>query len=81
MQIRSAVHLLIEVGIHSRKIYEQEFELPFLAETAEFYHQESNQLITVSACPQYLQYAASRLKQEYDRVQSYLSPSSEVSLI
>lgn len=54
MQIRFAVHLLLEVGIHSRKIYEQEFEMPFLQETTEYYHSESNQLITVSSCPQYL---------------------------
>lgn len=26
MQIRSAIHMLLEVGVHSRKIYENEFE-------------------------------------------------------
>lgn len=81
MQIRSAVQLLIEVGIHSRKIYEQEFEAPLLQETTEFYHQESNRLITQSNCPQYLQLAADRLKQEQERVNNYLSPSSETVLI
>jgi hypothetical protein len=42
MQIRSAVHLLIEVGVHNRKIYEQEFEAPLLQETMEYYRLESN---------------------------------------
>lgn len=80
-QLRSAVHMLLEVGVHSRKIYEQEFEAPFLAETSEYYRLEANQLITVSSCPQYLAFANKRLKQEYDRVQTYLSPSSEAPLI
>ena len=73
--------MLIEVGIHSRKIYEQEFEAPLLQETTEYYHQESNRLIIESSCPQYLLLASDRLKQEYDRIQSYLSPSSETCLI
>lgn len=55
--------------------------MPFLLETTEYYHAESNRLILVSACPQYLAYANQRLKQEYERVQSYLSPSSEQGLI
>jgi len=41
-QIRSAVHMLIEVGVHSKKVYDCEFEEPLLRETAEFYRQESN---------------------------------------
>jgi hypothetical protein len=38
MQIRFAVHLLLEVGIHSRKIYEQEFEMPFLQRVQSAHH-------------------------------------------
>lgn len=80
-QIRSAVNLLIEVGVHSRIIYEQEFEVALLQETADYYRTESNKFITVSACPQYLEKANQRLSQEYDRIQNYLSQSTEQALI
>ena len=40
--IRQAIHMLLEVGVHSRKIYEQEFERVLLAETASYYRLESN---------------------------------------
>lgn len=40
-QVRSAIHLLIEVGVHSRKIYEDEFEKLLLKETADYYRAES----------------------------------------
>jgi len=73
--------LLIEVGVHSRIIYEQEFEVALLQETADYYRTESNKFITVSACPQYLEKANQRLSQEYDRIQNYLSQSTEQALI
>jgi hypothetical protein len=40
--IRQAIHMLLEVGVHSRKIYEQEFESVLLVETAAYYRLESN---------------------------------------
>jgi cullin 3 len=40
-QIRQAVHMLLEVGVHSRKIYEQEFEQILLQETTDYYRAES----------------------------------------
>lgn len=73
--------MLLEVGVHSRKIYETEFEQVLLQETTDYYRAESQQLISDSSCSAFLQRANQRLKQEYDRVQSYLSPSSEVLLI
>ena len=45
------MNLLIEVGVHSRHIYEQEFEVALIQETTEYYRAESNKFITVSACP------------------------------
>jgi hypothetical protein len=34
--------MLLEVGVHSRKIYEQEFERVLLTESAAYYRLESN---------------------------------------
>lgn len=53
--------MLVEVGISSKKIYEQEFEKPFILETQNYYRLESNQLITSNSCYTYLRKAKERL--------------------
>lgn len=80
-QVSAAVQMLIEVGVHSRKIYEQEFEQQLLQETADYYRLESNQLITDSSCHSYLQKANQRLREEYLRISNYLAPTTEKALI
>ena len=80
-QVRSAIQLLVEVGIQSKKIYETEFESVLLQETSEYFRQESNQLITDSSCSDYLKLAQKRLHEEYQRVTEYLCPTTEGKLI
>ena len=48
--IRAAVLMMTEVCINSRKLYEQEFEIVLLAETADYFRLESNQFITETSC-------------------------------
>lgn len=55
--LRQVISMLVEVGITSKKLYEQEFEAPFIRETKEFYHNYSNSLILKSSCPEYLRIA------------------------
>jgi Cullin family len=45
----------------SKKLYEHEFEKPFIAETQKYYQLESNAQITGSSCFAYLQMAKARL--------------------
>jgi cullin 3 len=73
--------MLLEVGNQSRKIYEGEFETVLLEETSGYYRLESNRLITDSSCAAYLTQAYKRLSEEYERINSYLSPSTEPKLI
>ena len=73
--------MLIEVCKNSRKLYEQEFESVLLAETADYFRLESNKLITDSSCAAYLDKANKRLQEEYERINSYLSPTTEQKLI
>ena len=80
-QVRSAIQLLIEVGMQSRKIYDVEFESVLLQETSDYYRLESNQMITDSSCADYLKIAHKRLQEEYTRLAEYLSPSTENKLI
>lgn len=56
-QVRSAIQLLVEVGMQSRKIYEEHFEAVLLQETSDYFRQESNKLITDSSCADYLSIA------------------------
>ena len=65
----------------SKKLYEQEFERPFIAETQNYYRLESNHYITGSSCFAYLQRAKQRLNEELDRLLNYLDPSTERLLI
>jgi cullin 3 len=65
----------------SKKLYEQEFERAFIAETQNYYRLESNLYITGSSCYAYLQRAKQRLNEELDRLLNYLDPSTERLLI
>ena len=52
-----------------------------LADTADYYRLESNKLIVDTSCAGYLAKAHARLQEEYERVASYLAPSTEPKLI
>ena len=80
-QVRQVIQMLIEVCKNSRKLYEQEFESVLLTETSDYFRLESNALITDTSCAAYLNHAHKRLQQEYERVNSYLSPTTEPKLI
>lgn len=80
-QLRQVIQMLVEVGISSKKIYENEFEKVFIQETQNYYRVESNQYITNHSCYSFLQKAHQRLNEELDRVLNYLDSSSERILI
>ena len=73
--------MLIEVGLQSKRIYEQEFEAPLIDQTRDYYRNESNNFISQNSCNAYLIKANSRLQEEQDRVNSYLHPSSMDKII
>mmetsp|Transcript_13170 Transcript_13170/g.20493 ORF Transcript_13170/g.20493 Transcript_13170/m.20493 type:complete len:135 (+) Transcript_13170:583-987(+) len=73
--------MLIEVGMQSRKIYEQEFESALLQRTRDYYRNESNAFISQSSCKDYLQKAMSRLHEEQERSNSYLHHSSQEKIV
>jgi len=80
-QLRLSISMLVEVGLSSKKVYEQEFEKPFIKETEEYYKAESNQFIVNNSCPAFLAKAKQRLKEEVDRLLSYLDNSTESILL
>ena len=56
-QLNASIRMLVEVGINNKKIYEQEFEKPFIHETQQYYQIESNQVIVDNNCYAFLQKA------------------------
>lgn len=48
--IKAACQMLMILGIESRSVYEEDFERPFLIQSAEFYKVTSNILIKMSIC-------------------------------
>jgi len=56
-QMRKVIQMLVEVGISSKKIYENEFEKLFVQETQAYYRGESHYYITTHSCFAYLQKA------------------------
>ena len=90
-QMRFTIQMLVELSSGSssnsqivstsKKLYEHEFEKPFIVETQNYYRQESNHYITGTSCYAYLQRAKQRLNEELDRLLNYLDSSSERLLI
>jgi cullin 2 len=58
------------------KIYEEWFEDKFLAQTGEFYRQESLKLLDESSCSEYMEKVIQRLDDEYLRSRKFLNGSS-----
>jgi cullin 3 len=46
LYLQKSIEMLIEVGMQSRKIYEHEFESALIAQTRDYYRNESNNLIS-----------------------------------
>jgi len=72
--------MLIDLGINSRLVYEDDFEKPFLETTSNFYRLESQEFISSNACPDYMKKVENRIKEEMERVAHYLDASTEPKL-
>jgi len=59
--IQKCIQMLIEVGLQSKRIYEQEFEAPLIDQTRDYYRNESNTFISQNSCNAYLIKANTRL--------------------
>lgn len=46
--------MLVELGVNSRNVYEEDFEKPFLETSAAFYRVESQEFIASNSCSDYM---------------------------
>eukprot|EP00004_Rigifila_ramosa_P003165 TRINITY_DN1332_c0_g1_i6.p1 TRINITY_DN1332_c0_g1~~TRINITY_DN1332_c0_g1_i6.p1 ORF type:complete len:739 (+),score=176.85 TRINITY_DN1332_c0_g1_i6:553-2769(+) len=66
--LREIVGMWLELA-SDHKVYEEDFEVPFLAESVLFYRREAQKLLASSGTPQYLAKVRERLKEEHERSQ------------
>ena len=74
--VQKVIEMLIEVGMSSKKIYEQEFETLLITKTREYYRAESNSYIAHHSSNDFLVKANQRLCAEQERIMTYLHPTS-----
>ncbi|KAF6160010.1 hypothetical protein GIB67_033094 [Kingdonia uniflora] len=72
--MRNIIKMLMDLG---SKVYQEDFEKPFLTASANFYSVESQQFIECCDCGDYLKKAEKRLNEEIDRVSHYMDSKSE----
>jgi len=75
--LSSITHMLVDLGINSRAVYEAEFEVHFLETSAAFYTVESQRFINSNSCPDYMRKVEARLREEEERIEHYLNPFTE----
>ncbi|XP_046854312.1 cullin-3-A-like [Xenia sp. Carnegie-2017] len=77
MAVKNACHMLMDLGIDSRIVYEEDFEKKFLNESAEFYRVEGQTFLTENSASVYIEKVEKRLNEESERAKHYLDPSTE----
>lgn len=74
---QTMTQMLIDLGINTRSVYESEFEVGFLKQSALFYRAESQAFIAVNTMSDYMRKVEARMKEEQERVQVYLDGQTE----
>lgn len=78
--LKSILRMLVDLGVHSNVVYEDDFESFFLERTLDFYRAEAQATLDHATCPEYLVKAEKRLLEEANRVTHYLNLSTEQKL-
>jgi len=79
--IKSACQMLLVLGIDSRSVYEEDFERPFLTQSAEFYRMESQKFLDENSASVYIKRVEMRITEESERAKHYLDDSTERKIV
>ncbi|XP_024939142.1 cullin-3 isoform X4 [Cephus cinctus] len=79
--IKNACQMLMLLGINSRQVYEEDFERPFLQQSAEFYRMESQKFLAENSASVYIKKVEARISEESDRAKHYLDESTEPRIV
>ncbi|KAF5287723.1 hypothetical protein FQA39_LY15743 [Lamprigera yunnana] len=81
ISIRNACQMLMVLGINSRIVYEEDFERPFLQQSAEFYKVESQKFLAENSASVYIKKVEARINEESERAKHYLDESTESRIV
>lgn len=81
LSIKNACQMLVILGIDSRSVYEEDFEKPFLAQSAEFYRMESQKFLEENSASVYIKKVEQRINEEAERAKHYLDESTEELIV
>ncbi|XP_072376964.1 cullin-3 isoform X1 [Diabrotica undecimpunctata] len=81
ISIKNACQMLMVLGINSRVVYEEDFERPFLQQSAEFYKVESQRFLAENSASVYINKVEARINEESDRAKHYLDKSTESRIV
>ncbi|XP_015374685.1 PREDICTED: cullin-3-like [Diuraphis noxia] len=79
--IKNACQMLMILGITGRMVYEEDFEKPFLEQSAEFYKMESQKFLDENSACIYIRKVESRIIEESERAKHYLDDSTESRIV
>lgn len=79
--VKSVLSMLVELGIGTKRVYQDVFETAFLAVTRTYYSNEATSLLDHETCAGYLLHSEDRLKEEREKAHRYLDPSTEKPLM
>lgn len=79
--IKNACQMLMVLGIASRAVYEEDFERPFLQQSAEFYRMESQKFLAENSASVYIKKVEARINEEAERAKHYLDETTEPRIV
>lgn len=81
LAIKNACTMLITLGINSRTVYEEDFEKPFLSQSAAFYKFESQNFLAENNAGVYIKKVEARITEESSRAALYLDKETEPRIV
>ncbi|XP_052868042.1 cullin-3 [Anopheles cruzii] len=79
--IKNACQMLMVLGINQRWVYEEDFERPFLTQSAAFYKLESQKFLAENSASVYIRRVEARITEEAERAKLYLDESTESRIV
>ncbi|XP_063228534.1 cullin-3 [Bacillus rossius redtenbacheri] len=79
--MKNACQMLILLSINSRSVYEEDFERPFLLQSAEFYKMESQKFLAENSASMYIKKVEARIEEEAERAKHYMDESTEPRIV
>ncbi|XP_037957132.1 cullin-3 isoform X2 [Teleopsis dalmanni] len=81
LAIKNACQMLMSLGINTRSVYEDDFEKPFLAQSASFYKFESQKFLAENNAGVYIKKVEARIQEESARAALYLDKDTEPRIV